>query len=302
MDFNKARTFIEVVDSGSLTKAASRLFRTQQAISLQLKALEGELELMLFDRQGPRIVLTRQGEQLYEEFKTAFHQMESSVYRMKSDKTSATGTIRLGFWMEQSTGYLPYIVTAFKKNFPRVKFEVMLGIDVDLEKALLNNEIDFGFFVFVRDKKLIKAQPVLSRKLILVASNEYLLKKKRIRTIEDTLSLDLVDYSQDYASYSAWIKENARSLLPEAAKKIPLVTVKNDLVLKELVRQGHGMALLAEEIIKAELATGSIIQLLPKKSKAITLTIDVGYKKRRTHNYLHEEFLNFIVSKNNLWM
>jgi len=302
MDFNKARTFIEVVDSGSLTKAASRLFRTQQAISLQLKALEGELELMLFDRQGPRIVLTRQGEQLYEEFKTAFHQMESSVYRMKSDKTSATGTIRLGLWMEQSTGYLPYIVTAFKKNFPRVKFEVMLGIDVDLEKALLNNEIDFGFFVFVRDKKLIKAQPVLSRKLILVASNEYLLKKKRIRTIEDTLSLDLVDYSQDYASYSAWIKENARSLLPEAAKKIPLVTVKNDLVLKELVRQGHGMALLAEEIIKAELATGSIIQLLPKKSKAITLTIDVGYKKRRTHNYLHEEFLNFIVSKNNLWM
>ncbi len=119
MDFNKAKTFIEVVDSGSITKAANNLFRTQQAISLQLKALEEELELTLFDRQGSRIVLTQQGEQLYEEFKAAFIQMESSVYRMKSDKTSATGTIRLGLWMEQSTGYLPYIVTAFKKNFLR---------------------------------------------------------------------------------------------------------------------------------------------------------------------------------------
>jgi len=302
MDFNKAKTFIEVVDSGSVTKAASRLFRTQQAISLQLKALEEELELTLFDRQGPRIVLTRQGEQLYEEFKAAFLQMESSVYHMKSDKTSATGTIRLGLWMEQSTGYLPYIVTEFRKKYPKVKFEILLGIDADLEKALLNNKIDFGFYVFVRDKKVIETQPVLRRKLILVASNDYLLNIKRIKTIEDTLFLDLVDYSQDYASYSVWIKENARSLLPKAERKIPLVTVKNDLVLRELVRQGHGMALLPEEIVKAELSTGSLIQLLPKKSKAITLTIDVGYKKRRTHSFLHEEFLNFVTSKNNLWM
>ncbi|MCF6325371.1 MAG: LysR family transcriptional regulator [Gammaproteobacteria bacterium] len=302
MDFNKAKTFIEVVDSGSITKAANSLFRTQQAISLQLKALEEELELTLFDRQGARIVLTQQGEQLYDEFKAAFIQMESSVYRMKSDKTSATGTIRLGLCMEQSTGYLPYIVTAFKKKFPKVNFEVLLGIDVDLEKALLNNDIDFGFYVFVQNKKLIETQPVLCRKLILVASNEYLLKKKPVKTIEDTLSLSLVDYSQDYASYAAWIKENARSLLPRARKKIPLVTVMNDLVLKELVRQGHGMALLPEEIVKEELATGSIIQLLPKKSKAITLTIDLGYKKRRTHSYLHEAFLNFVISEKNLWM
>jgi len=302
MDFNKAKTFIEVVDSGNVTKAASRLFRTQQAISLQLKALEEELELTLFDRQGPRIVLTRQGEQLHKEFKAAFLQMESSVYRMKSDKTSATGTIRLGLWMEQSTGYLPYIVSVFKQKFPSVKFEVSLGTDADLEKALLDNQIDFGFYVFVRDKKLIETQPVLRRKLILVASNEYLLKKKPVKTIGDTLSLSLVDYSQDYASYAVWIKENARTLLPEAKKKIPFVTVMNDLVLKELVKQGHGMALLPEEIVKEELASGLIIQLLSTISKPITLTIDVGYKKRRTHSYLQEKFLNFVVSKNNLWM
>ncbi len=302
MDFNKAKTFIEVVDSGSVTKAAIKLFRTQQAISLQLKSLEEELELILFDRNGPKIVLTRQGETLYKEFKSAFLQMENSVYHMKSDKTSATGTIRLGLWMEQSTGYLPYIVTAFKQQFPRVKFEVLLGIDVELEKALLNNEIDFGFFVYVNNRKLINTQPVLRRKLILVTSNEYLLKRKRIRTIEDTLPLDLVDYSQDYASYSIWVKENARWLFAEAKKKIPTVSVKNDLVLKELVRQGHGMALIPEEIVKDELSTGAMIQLLPKKSKAVTLTIDVGYKKQRTKSYLHDEFLKLIISKNNLWM
>ncbi len=302
MDFNKAKTFIEVVNSGSITKAANKLFRTQQAISLQLKVLEEELELTLFDRQGSKIVLTRQGEQLHEEFKAAFAQMESSVYRMKSDKSSASGTIRLGLWMEQSTGYLPYLVTEFKKIYPKVKFEVLLGIDADLENALLKNQIDFGFYVFVRNRKIIETQPVLRRKLILVASNEYLLNRKRLKTIKDTLPLDLVDYSKDYASYAAWIKENARLLLPEAKKKIPLVTVQNDLVLRELVRQGHGMALLPEEIVKSELATGSIIQLLPKKSKAITLTIDVGYKKCRTPSYLHEEFLNFVISKKNLWM
>ncbi len=302
MDFNKARTFIEVVDAGSVTKAANKLFRTQQAISLQLKALEDELGLILFDRHGPKILLTRQGEQLYEEFNSAFLQMESSVYHLKSDKTSASGTIRLGLWMEQSTGYLPYIVTAFKEKFPKVKFEILLGIDADLEKALLNNEIDFGFYVYVKNNKLIDTQPVLRRKLILVASNAYLLKLKRIRAIKDTLELDLVDYSHDYASYTVWIKENARELFAEAKKKNPVVTVKNDLVLKELVREGHGMALLPEEIVKDELSTGAMIQLLPKKSKAVTLTIDIGYKKRRSQSYIHDQFLQFIISKNNLWM
>jgi len=62
------------------------------------------------------------------------------------------------------------------------------------------------------------------------------------------------------------------------------------------------MALLPEEIIKEELATGQIIQLLHKKSKKITLTIGVGYKKRHTYSYLHEAFLKFVISKKNLWM
>ncbi len=302
MDFNKAKTFIEVVDSGSVTKAANKLFRTQQAISLQLKALEEELELILFDRQGPNIVLTPQGERLYEEFRASFLHMEHSVYRMKSDKSSATGTIKLGLWMEQSTGYLPHIVTGFRQTFPQVKFEVIIGVDADLEKLLVNNEIDFGFFVFVRDKKLIETQAVFRRKLILVASNEYLLNKKRIRTVKDTLALDLVDYSQDYAAYPVWVKYNDRSLLPEAKRRVPVVTVNNDLVLKELVKKGHGMALLPDEIIREELATGQIIQLLPKKSDAIILTADVGYKRRRTQSYLHAAFLKFILSPKKLWM
>lgn len=65
---------------------------------------------------------------------------------------------------------------------------------------------------------------------------------------------------------------------------------------------GHGMALLPEEIIREELATGQIIQLLPKKSDAIILTADVGYKRRRTQSYLHEAFLKFIIRQNKPWM
>lgn len=66
MNFNKLRTFIQVVDSGSISAAAQILFRTQPAISSALKDLEQELGIILFERRNARIFLTPEGREMYE--------------------------------------------------------------------------------------------------------------------------------------------------------------------------------------------------------------------------------------------
>ena len=64
LDSDLMRSFLAVADSGSVTAAAERLFRTQSAVSLQVKRLEQNLGQPLFDRQARGVVLTPRGEQL----------------------------------------------------------------------------------------------------------------------------------------------------------------------------------------------------------------------------------------------
>ena len=206
MDYNKARTFVEVVDSGGITQAAKRVLRSQQAISLQIQALEEDLGIMLFDRHGPNIILTKEGELLYEQFRANYALMERAVYELQASRTMASGTIKLGVWLEQGASYLPRIITKFLQQFPRVRFDVTVDTDEGLEARLLRNEIDFGFFLAVQDKKLIATTPVVRRNLVLTTSSSHLTQKKtKVRTFADTLKLDLIDYAEPLSAYKSWI-------------------------------------------------------------------------------------------------
>jgi len=303
VDFNKARTFVEVVDSGSITLAANRLLRTQQAISLQLQQLEAEIECNLFDRQGPKITLTEDGELLYEQFKSHLLGMESAVLDLKSGKKHASGVIRIGAWMEQAISYLPKMICIFKKNYPLVEFTLVVAEDNEIEKLLKNNKIDIGFQVFCQDKKMFRCEPIYSQLMLPVISRSYLRTNKMPKSITDTLNMPILDYVDEYSAYNAWIKKNASELIPQARKKLRAVTTSNNIVLKKMVLQGLGLAFLHQELIQAELDTGELILLFTKtKNKHIQVEVDMVYKRKHAFSYVQSEFVKFINDNRADWM
>ena len=303
MDFNKARTFVEVADCGNITQAANRLLRTQQAISLQLQQLEEELELSLFDRHGPKITLTQDGQHLYQIFKPRLLEMDNAVLELKSDKQQAAGVIRLGAWMEQAVSYLPEMMRIFKQQHPRVEFELVLGRDIEIEKMLKDNLLDFGFQLYCQDKKLFKCEAIYRQPLIPVVSRTFLKTQKPPKNIESTLEVALLDYNDEYSAYNQWIKKNARPLLPLARKKIRSITTTNNVVLKQLVLQGLGMGFLHKEAIQAELDIGELIPVLSRsKAKNIQVELDVVYKRKQSLPYVHQTFLSFLRENKAGWM
>ena len=303
MDFNKARTFVEVADCGNITQAANRLLRTQQAISLQLQQLEEEMELSLFDRHGPKITLTQDGQHLYQVFKPRLLEMDNAVLALKSDKQQAAGVIRIGAWMEQAVSYLPEMMRIFKQQHPRVEFELVLGRDIEIEKMLKDNLLDFGFQVYCQDKKLFKCEAIYRQPLIPVVSRSFLKTQKPPKNIESTLEVALLDYNDEYSAYNQWIKKNARPLLPLARKKIRSITTTNNVVLKQLVLQGLGMGFLHKEAIQAELDIGELIPVLSRsKAKNIQVELDVVYKRKQALPYVHQAFLSFLRENKAGWM
>ena len=303
VDFNKARTFVEVVDSGSITLAASRLLRTQQAISLQLQQLESEIEFNLFDRQGPKITLTQGGKILYQQFREHLLDIENAVLELKSSKQHAGGLIRIGAWMEQAVSYLSEMMRLFMQQFPLVEFELILADDVEIEQLLKTNKIDIGFQVYCQDNKMFKCEPVYRQPMLPVVSRSYLKTHNIPKHISETLNMPLLDYSDEYSAYNLWIKKNAKDLLPQARKKLRTVTTSNNVILKQLVLQGLGFAFLHQESIQAELASGELTPLFVKpKSENIYVGIDMVHKRKHTFAYVQIEFIKFIRENRHGWM
>ncbi len=306
MDFNKARTFICVVDSGGVTLAANRLLRTQQAISLQLQQLEKELELNLFHRQGPKILLTSDGERLYQLFKPQLLAMENAVLDLKSSKQKTKGLIRVGAWMEQAVNYLPEMIRLFKQQYPFVEFELVIAEDVEIERLLKSNAIDIGLQVYCQDKKIFKCEPIYRQPLLPVVSRGYLKKHQAPKEIIDTFDMPLLDYSNEYSAYNHWIKKNARDWLPQAQKKVRAITTSNNVVLKQLVLQGLGFGFLHQESIQAELDVGELTPLFgsqkSQENQNIFVELEVLYKRKHALGFVHQEFIALLHENKASWM
>ena len=97
MDYNKLKTFIRVVDLGSITQAAKSLLRSQSAISQQVQQLEQELDIRLLERKSGTFYLSPEGQDLYNYGKTYLEKIDEGLSEIKNSFTSLKGEIRLEF-------------------------------------------------------------------------------------------------------------------------------------------------------------------------------------------------------------
>lgn len=296
VDLNKTRTFVEIVHAGSLTKAATRLYRTQQAISYQLRALEDDLGFSLFLRHGASLTLTAEGRALYEQAKESITQIDNLALSLRKGASRIAGTLRVGLWLEQGITSLPKIFSGFLEHHPEARLELHIGGDEELGDKLIADRLDVAFMVLTKANKHVKATPIFQRKLILVASAQYLETVRKPREVRDTLALDVIDYGVTHSAYAAWVHRNEPALFGEARRKQPRVVADNDLVLKALVVRGLGCAVLPEDAICEELARRELVALLPRKSQAIEVGIDLCVHAGRTPSAIVRRFSEYALS------
>ena len=181
------RAFCAVAKSGKMTDAAEELFLSQPAISLQIRALERELDTVLFERHGPRINLTREGLELYEMARPLVEGLETLNARfnrqMKGDLDSGEVVFAAG---ESTIIYLlPRLVKLFRERYPNIHVQLRNVTGRDGLAMIRDDEVDFAIGSMLDVPSDISYQPVYSFEpaLILPLGHD-LAKRKRVR-IED---------------------------------------------------------------------------------------------------------------------
>lgn len=136
------RIFHQVVESGSISKAAQALFVSQPAVTKSIKSLEESLGITLFHRKAQGVVLTQEGKMLYEHVQLAFRQLTLGERLMRQLKDKEVGTVRIGISNTLCKYYfLPYLKIFHEKN-PKIKIEIVNRTSLETIDLLQGNAVD----------------------------------------------------------------------------------------------------------------------------------------------------------------
>ena len=119
LDLGTLRSFVTIADAGSMTRAASRLFMTQSAISMQIKRLENSLGFSVFERSAQGMTPTSEGEQLLHFANQMLALNDEAMGRLTSPDYE--GLVRLGVPGDVIYPHIPRVLREFSRDFPRVQ-------------------------------------------------------------------------------------------------------------------------------------------------------------------------------------
>jgi len=127
MEFDHLRALVAVAETGSVTEAARRLFRTQPAVTRQIRALEDELRGTLFDRTTKPLVLTPLGKTALEQARHILQTSEDFRTLVRSSAGILVGELRMGVSSSLARHVTPPLVLAMQQRFPGVQLQLTVG-------------------------------------------------------------------------------------------------------------------------------------------------------------------------------
>src|SRR4029077_4798263 len=165
----RLKVFRTVAEHLNFRKAAEQLFLTQPAITLQVKALEDDLGVRLFDRAANRVSLTPQGSLLLDYVKKIATLVSQAEQELGGEGGKLSGELSLGVSTTIAQYLLPRLLRAFLDENPRVQFSLRSGNTSEIVQLLLENKLPIGLIEGPARDHGIRTEPFMQDELVLIA-------------------------------------------------------------------------------------------------------------------------------------
>lgn len=234
MRYVQLRAFHHVAIHGGFSRAAEALFLTQPAISDQVKKLEEEYDILLFDRQKRRVTVTDKGAKLLEITHRLFDQEQQARDFLSESSLLNTGTLRV---FVDSAYHITTILSSFRDKFPNVRIKVRVGNTDEVVSELYSYRADIGVLGELPAKNDWQVLRLGSTPLVAFAA-----KGSKYDGVE-------IDSYKTLAKFSLVMREQGsktRQKLEATAKKSgvrlnPIIEAEGREAVRELVAAGAGI-------------------------------------------------------------
>ncbi|NLH81566.1 MAG: LysR family transcriptional regulator [Phyllobacteriaceae bacterium] len=162
LDLDQLKTFVAIAETGSFTRAADRVAKTQSAVSMQMRRLEDRIGKPIFARDGRGSRLSEDGERLLVHARRLLRLNDETLAVFREAELS--GRVRLGTPDDYADRFLPEILARFAASNPRAEVTVVCAPTPNLVEAITAGELDVAIITHVREKgpaEIIRREPLL---------------------------------------------------------------------------------------------------------------------------------------------
>lgn len=273
MDFDQLHTFLEIVRLNSFSKAAKTCFRTQPAISAQIRQMEQELGTQLFNRFGSRISLTVAGRTFAKYSRTILDLRRQGFDAVRELERVPRGEMSIAANEATCVHVLPAVFVEYRRQFPGVQLQVIRSYGSRTVEAVLDTSVDFGITQLpLREKKLEIVQ-VYSDEICLMASPEHRLAGHKTVRVGEVVKENLL------LPKAGRTRQRINQFLDDHEDKLKIsMELESSVMQKRFTEAGLGVTFMAITDAREEIAAGRL-KALRLQPLPMIRTIALIYRK-----------------------
>jgi len=192
MDFDQLETFLEVARLLSFSRAAEKRFRTQPAISSQIRSLEEEVGAKLLDRSGGKVSVTASGK-LFQKFADEMLDARKTMLTAVAETERVPrGEIVVGANEGTCLHILPEVFAEFKKQYPDVAVNIQRSVYAKILESVIDNSVDFGVVSLPVTDTRLTVVLIHRDELVIIAPPQHPLAKMKSATIAEAAKFPLI--------------------------------------------------------------------------------------------------------------
>lgn len=292
MHIETLKSFCDLIETGSFSKAAALNFVSQSAISQQVRALEKRYGQPLIDRGNRRrAVPTESGRIFYAECRELLDRFRGLEERMRDQSADIAGAVRVATVYSIGLHELPPYVKQFIKTYPQARVHIEYSRTDKICEACLNHTIDFGIVALPLRKPNLAVIPFRQDKLVLVCSPGHPLARRRRVSLKQLAGEEFVTFERHIPTR----KTIDRILRQHQVSVNVVMEFDNIETIKRSVEVGIGLSILPETAVASEVRSGLLVALNFTEG-TFTRPLGIIHRKGKGFSPAASEFIRLLQS------
>jgi DNA-binding transcriptional LysR family regulator len=288
MDVRQLRYFLEVARVSSFTKAAEGLRIAQPAISMAIRKLEDELDLVLFNRQDKKVSLTAEGEIFLTHAKRIIAGLKEAELEMGELKGLTRGEVRIGIPPMISAYFFPDIIRDFRRSYPQLHLSVYGEGAGRIQRMIADGELDMGVVAGESFPEALEVRQFLREEIVICVPLDHPFASRGKVPLAEFIREPLVFYKEGY-----YIREFFLEVLKGIGSK-PNIVFETNLfsLVKSLVRNGTGISTFLRMVVAADTDLTAVSFDPP-----LHLDLLIAWKKHLYLSRANRAFVDFLLER-----
>jgi LysR family transcriptional regulator, cyn operon transcriptional activator len=288
MDFKQLEAFVVLSEELHFTRAAERLGIAQPTLSLQIRALEESVDLLLFDRVGKRITLTQAGVVLLRRAKEVISLVTNAKTELNDLRHLRTGQLVIGMLSGDLDYRLSHLMIEFHREFPQIK--ISLHGPVDIHQMIQQNQADIGLTVMTGGDDKIVQIPLIHETFGLLVHADHPLAESPNVEFHRLQDWPVVSFPPGYSG---------RELidlycLRQGFRVHPIIETSTVPSIVNLVQNGVGVAALSRQLVES--IDANDVRFVPFVDPIPVRDIGIIYRSDKYLSHASRAFIQKLTS------